>query len=99
MIALISLAYLEEDGVLLSIALLAAIIVLTVETVVVWRRSSAQDGSWASDNSLRALSAVNGLLQVDLVREIPEAMKPRLPDRVLRQSTGGRGDQGCWLQP
>jgi hypothetical protein len=35
-IALISLAYLEEDGLLLSIALLAAIIVLIVELVVVW---------------------------------------------------------------
>jgi hypothetical protein len=35
-IALISLAYLEEDGILLSIALLAAIIVLTVEFVAVW---------------------------------------------------------------
>jgi hypothetical protein len=35
-IALISLAYLEEDGLLLSIALLAAIIVLTVEFLAVW---------------------------------------------------------------
>jgi hypothetical protein len=35
-IALISLAYLEEDGVLLLIALLAAIIVLTVELLAVW---------------------------------------------------------------
>jgi hypothetical protein len=35
-IALISLAYLEEDGVLLSIALLAAVIVLTVVTAAVW---------------------------------------------------------------
>jgi hypothetical protein len=35
-IALISLAYLEEDGVLLSIAVLAAFIVLTVATAVVW---------------------------------------------------------------
>jgi len=35
-IALISLAYLEEDGVLLSIALLAAIIVLAIELVAVW---------------------------------------------------------------
>jgi hypothetical protein len=35
-IALISLAYLEEDGLLLSIALLASIIVLAVELVVVW---------------------------------------------------------------
>jgi hypothetical protein len=35
-IALISLAYLEEDGLLLSIALLAAVVVLTVELVVVW---------------------------------------------------------------
>lgn len=36
-IALISLAYLEEDGVLLSIALLAAAIVLAVATAVVWQ--------------------------------------------------------------
>ena len=35
-IALISLAYLEEDGLLLSIALLAAVIVLTVELMAVW---------------------------------------------------------------
>jgi hypothetical protein len=35
-IALISLAYLEEDGVLLSIALLAAVIVLSVATIAVW---------------------------------------------------------------
>src|SRR4029079_1361788 len=35
-IALISLAYLEEDGVLLSIALLVAAIVLTVTLVAVW---------------------------------------------------------------
>ena len=35
-IALISLAYLEEDGLLLSIALLAAIIVLGIELVAVW---------------------------------------------------------------
>jgi hypothetical protein len=35
-IALISLAYLEEDGILLAIALLAALIVLTVEFVAVW---------------------------------------------------------------
>jgi hypothetical protein len=35
-IALISLAYLEEDGFLLSIALLASVIVLAVEMVAVW---------------------------------------------------------------
>ena len=35
-IALISLAYLEEDGVLLSMALLAAMIVMTVATMGVW---------------------------------------------------------------
>ena len=35
-IALISLAYLEEDGVLLSIGLLAAAIVLTVATLAIW---------------------------------------------------------------
>jgi ABC-type branched-subunit amino acid transport system permease subunit len=36
-IALISLAYLEEDGLLLSIALLAAVIVLTVAVAAVWQ--------------------------------------------------------------
>jgi hypothetical protein len=35
-IALISLAYLEKDGFLLSIALLDALVVLTVELAVVW---------------------------------------------------------------
>ena len=35
-IALISLAYLEEDGVLLSIAVLAAVIVMTVAMIAVW---------------------------------------------------------------
>jgi len=35
-IALISLAYLEEDGILLSIALLAAVMVLTVVFMAVW---------------------------------------------------------------
>ena len=36
-IVLISLAYLEEDGVLLSIALLAAVIGLAVAMAVVWQ--------------------------------------------------------------
>jgi hypothetical protein len=36
-IALISLAYLEEDGLLLSIALLAAVIVLTVALLAIWQ--------------------------------------------------------------
>jgi hypothetical protein len=35
-IALISLAYLEDDGLLLSFALLAAVLVLTVMSVAVW---------------------------------------------------------------
>ena len=35
-IALISLAYLEEDGLVLSIALLAAVIVMAIAAVVVW---------------------------------------------------------------
>ena len=35
-IALISLAYLEEDGLLLSIALVAAVLVLTIMSVAVW---------------------------------------------------------------
>jgi hypothetical protein len=36
-IALISLAYLEEDGVLLSIALLAGVIVLAVAAAAAWQ--------------------------------------------------------------
>ena len=36
LIALIALAYLQEDGLLLSIALLLAGIVMTVEFVAVW---------------------------------------------------------------
>lgn len=36
LIAMISLAYLEEDGLLLSIALLAAVIVVIIELVTVW---------------------------------------------------------------
>ena len=36
MIAPISLAYLEEDRLLLSIALFDAVVVLTVELAVVW---------------------------------------------------------------
>jgi hypothetical protein len=35
-VALISIAYLEEDGLLLSIALLAAVIALAVATIAVW---------------------------------------------------------------
>ena len=35
-IALISLAYLEEDGILLAIALLAAVMVVMIVLVVVW---------------------------------------------------------------
>ena len=36
-IALIALAYLEEDGLLLAIALLAAVIVLAVASTAVWQ--------------------------------------------------------------
>ena len=35
-IALISLAYLEEDGLVLSIALANAVIVMTIELIAVW---------------------------------------------------------------
>ena len=35
-IAVISLAYLEEDGLVLSIGLLAAIVILTIAVVAVW---------------------------------------------------------------
>jgi hypothetical protein len=35
-IALISLAYLEEDGLVLLIALLGAVIVITIELTAVW---------------------------------------------------------------
>jgi hypothetical protein len=36
LIALISLGYLEEDGVLLSISLLAAVVVLAVDLMLIW---------------------------------------------------------------
>ena len=36
LIALISLGYLEEDGLLLSISLLAAVVVLAIDLVLVW---------------------------------------------------------------
>jgi hypothetical protein len=36
LIALISLGYLEEDGVLLSITLLAAVVVLALDLTLVW---------------------------------------------------------------
>jgi hypothetical protein len=45
-IALISLAYLEEDGLLLSIALLAAVIVLAVELALVWE--TVRGAQWIS---------------------------------------------------
>jgi hypothetical protein len=35
-VALISIAYLEEDGVLLSVALLVAVIALALATITVW---------------------------------------------------------------
>jgi hypothetical protein len=35
-IALISLAYLEEDGLMLSVVLLGAVIVITIELIAVW---------------------------------------------------------------
>jgi hypothetical protein len=46
-ISLISLAYLEEDGVLLSIALLAAVIVLAVATAAIWQM--AVGAKWIID--------------------------------------------------
>ena len=45
-IALISLAYLEEDGLALSIALLAAVLVLTIALVAVWE--TALGARWIS---------------------------------------------------
>jgi hypothetical protein len=46
-IALISLAYLEEDGVLLSIAVLAAVIVMTVAMIAVWEMVAGAE--WIAD--------------------------------------------------
>jgi hypothetical protein len=45
-IALIALAYLEEDGVLLSIALLAAVIVLAIALAAVWE--TVRGAEWMS---------------------------------------------------
>jgi len=44
LIALISLAYLEEDGLLLAIGLLIAVTAMTVESVVVWE--TIVDAKW-----------------------------------------------------
>jgi hypothetical protein len=46
LVALISLAYLEEDGLLLSIALLAALVVLTVMLLAV--RETFLGAKWIS---------------------------------------------------
>ena len=54
-IALLSLAYLEEDGDLLVIALLTAVITLAAEAAAVWAWPLGQDGSLISGNE-RALS-------------------------------------------
>ena len=51
-IALISLAYLEEDGVLLSIALLAAVIHLC------WRLRRRQSGRWLSAQNGSPISGI-----------------------------------------
>jgi hypothetical protein len=54
---MISLAYLEEDGLLLSIGLLIATIVLTVETVAVWEIIVAAKwmiGLWQTHRAQRA---------------------------------------------
>jgi hypothetical protein len=45
-IAVISLAYLEEDGLLLAIAVLAAVIVMTIAVVAVWE--TVLGGRWLS---------------------------------------------------
>jgi len=54
-IVLISLAYLEEDGVLLSIALLAAVIVLAVATAAIWQM--VVGAKWIIDLWYRPVSA------------------------------------------
>ena len=57
-IALISLAYLEEDGLLLSIGLLAAVLVLTVALVAVWETVLGAKwiiGLCPSDGGFRAM--------------------------------------------
>jgi hypothetical protein len=46
-IAMISLAYLEEDGLVLSIAMLAAVIVMSIAAVVVWE--TFLGGKWLSN--------------------------------------------------
>jgi molecular chaperone IbpA len=48
---------------------------------------------------VKGASLENGLLHIDLVREIPEAMKPRaIPNRELQQGPGGPADQGRCLK-
>jgi len=55
-IALISIAYIEEDGLLLSIAMLVAVIVLTARTRRSGRRSAVRNGSATSGSGHRGQS-------------------------------------------
>ncbi len=48
LIALISLAYLEEDGVMLSIGLLAGIVVLAIDLGLVWEIVHGAKRIWGS---------------------------------------------------
>jgi hypothetical protein len=55
-IALISLAYLEEDGLMLSVTLLGAIIVITIELTAVWETVLGAKwilGQWVDDPLIR----------------------------------------------
>ena len=52
-IALISLAYLEEDGLLLAMALLTSVIVLTIELVAVWETILGAEWIFGLGNSSR----------------------------------------------
>jgi Hsp20/alpha crystallin family protein len=48
---------------------------------------------------VKGASLENGLLHVDLVRDIPEAMKAAVdPDRKFQQAPGGQADQGRCLR-
>jgi hypothetical protein len=82
-IALISLAYLEEDGLLLAIALLAAVIVLTVAVAAVWQ-------------TVRGAQWLSGLWQLIAMARPRAKIRTRPPVfriRVLRRRRRGR-----WLR-
>jgi hypothetical protein len=91
-IALISLAYLEEDGVLLSIALLASVIVLAVATAAIWQM--AVGAKWIIDLWQRSVSGNDLCQEAGFCLALPRCRllttnDTRVATALLHHTTGG----------